>query len=78
VDRDTPERQHGLSEGAPSRNGNRLDQDRFYGFMENVSHPTSTLSRGLTVFSSDSGCGKECSMVCQFFNISVLKTNGVG
>ena len=37
VDRDTQERQRGLSEAAPSRNGNRLDQVRFYGFMENVS-----------------------------------------
>ena len=37
VDHDTPERQRGLLEATPSRNGNRLDQAHFYGFMGNVS-----------------------------------------
>jgi hypothetical protein len=45
VGRDTLERQSGLSEAAPSRNGKRPDQVRFYGFMENVRPPTPTLSQ---------------------------------
>ena len=64
LDRDTPERQRGLLEVAPFRNGNRLDQDLFYGFMGNVSPPTSTHSQGLIVFTPDSGRRKECSLVC--------------
>jgi hypothetical protein len=49
VNRDTLEQQRGLSEAAPSRNGNRPDQAPFYGFMENVSQPTPMLSQGLMV-----------------------------
>src|SRR6266446_4175286 len=37
ANRDTRERQHGLSEAAPSRNGSRPDQVHYYGFMESVS-----------------------------------------
>ena len=44
LDRDTPERQRGLLEVAPFRNGSRPDQDLFYGFMGNVSPPTSTFA----------------------------------
>ena len=40
LDRDTAERQRGLSEAAPSRNGSHPAQVHFYGFMENVSSPT--------------------------------------
>jgi hypothetical protein len=45
VIRDTLERQRGLSEAAPSRNGNRPSpgQVPFYGSMGNVGLPTLTL-----------------------------------
>ena len=40
ADRDTAERQRGLLEVAPFRNGRHLVQGPFYGSMENVSSPT--------------------------------------
>ena len=40
ADRDTAERQRGLSEVVPSRNGSHPIQVLFYGFMANVSSPT--------------------------------------
>ena len=40
LDRDTAERERGLSEAEPSRNGRHRAQVHFYGFMENVSSPT--------------------------------------
>jgi hypothetical protein len=58
VDHDTPERQHGLPKAAPSRNGNRPDRVPFYGFMGNVSLPTSVLSHKLIVFLLIAGAGK--------------------
>jgi hypothetical protein len=58
VDRDTVERQRGLSEATPSLIGNRLDQDRFYGFTGNVSPPTSTLFQVLMASSLIAGAGK--------------------
>jgi hypothetical protein len=45
VGRDTRERLSGLSEAAPSQNGNRPDQVLFYGFMGNVRPPTPALSK---------------------------------
>jgi hypothetical protein len=76
VDPDTPKQRHGLSKVAPSRNGNYPDRVHFYGFMANVSPPTITLSQ-TDVFSADSGRGQERSLVCDFFDISVFRTNGV-
>jgi hypothetical protein len=64
VHRNTPERQRGLLEAAPSRNGNRLGHDPFYGFMGNVSPPTPTLLQGLMGFALDSGSRKERPLVC--------------
>ena len=43
ADRNTQERRRGLSKAVPSRNGNRPDQVRFYGFMGNVSPTSFTL-----------------------------------
>ena len=40
ADRDTAERQRGLSEAAPSQNGRHPVQVPFYGFMESVISPT--------------------------------------
>ena len=76
VDRDTPERQHGLPKAAPFRNGNRLDQVPFYGFMGNVSIHTSAFAQAHS-FSSDSGCRKECFLVSKSFDVFVLKANSV-
>ena len=45
ADRDTPERLRGLSEVAPSRNGNRPGQVHFYGFMGSVSPLTLPIFR---------------------------------
>ena len=64
MDRSTPEQQRGLSGAAPSRNGNRLDQDPFYGFMGNVSPPTPTVLQGLMGFTPESGRRKERPLVC--------------
>jgi hypothetical protein len=72
VDHDTPELRRGLLKAVPSRNGNLLDQDPFYGFMGNVSPPTSTLFQGLMAFAPDSRRGKECPLVSQSFDIFVL------
>jgi hypothetical protein len=58
VDRDTPELQRGLSEAAPSRNGNHPDPDPFYGFMGNVSPLTPSLLQGLTISLLIAGAGK--------------------
>ena len=64
VNRDTRERHRGLLEVAFFRNGNRPDQDFFYGFMGSVSPPTTTLSQGrLMNFTPDSGSRKEHSLV---------------
>jgi hypothetical protein len=59
-----PEQQRGLSEVAPSRNGNRLEQDHSYGFMGSVSPPTLTLLQGLMVSFPDSGRRKKRPLVC--------------
>jgi hypothetical protein len=64
LNRNMLEQQRGLLEVTPFWNGNRLDQDPFYGFMANVSPPTSTLSQGLIVFTPNSGRRKERSLVC--------------
>jgi hypothetical protein len=64
VDRDTPERHRGLFQVALFRNGNRPDQDLFYGCMGSVSPLTPTPSQGLMGFTPDSGRGKERSLVC--------------
>jgi hypothetical protein len=64
VNRDKLEWQHGLSEAARSRNGNRPNQVPFYGFMGNVSALIPMLSQELMLFLTDSGCGKERSLVC--------------
>ena len=64
LDRDTWEQRRGLLEEAFFRNGNRPDQDLFYGFMGNVSPPTRTLLQRLMIFTPDSGRRKECSLVC--------------
>jgi hypothetical protein len=58
VNRDTPERQHGLPKAAPSRNGSLPDRVPFYGFMANVSLPTSMLSHKLIVSLLIAGAGK--------------------
>ena len=59
VTRDRADRQHGLSEAAPSRSGNHPDQVPFYGFMGNVSGLIPTLSQELTMIRSMiAGAGK--------------------
>ena len=64
VDHDTPGRQRGSLQVAPFQNGSRPGQDPFYGSMGNVSLPTSIFSQGVTIFTPDSGRGKERSFVC--------------
>jgi hypothetical protein len=78
ADRDTAERQRGLSEAAPSRNGRHPVQVLFYGFMENVSSQPFTLSQGLIALPFNSGCRKERHLVCQPSAIYVSRTNSVG
>src|SRR6266566_2829953 len=78
ADRDTVERQRGLSEAAPSRNGRHPVQVLIYGFMENVSFPTLYAFPGLIALPLGSGCRKERHLVYQPSAIYVLRTNSVG
>jgi hypothetical protein len=65
ADRDTAERQRGLSEVTPSWNGNRPGQVHCCGFMGSVSPPTPTLSHGVMMPPPpDSGRRKERALVC--------------
>ena len=76
ADPDSAERQSGLSEAAPSRNGRHLAQVLIYGFMENVSSPTFTLSRGLIALPLIAGAGKS---VIWYVNLAIYvpRTNSV-